>query len=220
MMETTEMASLYRKPIVKKNPKTGAKTKTYAKKWWGQYKDAQGKLKRVPLAIDKMAAQAMLAKLVQRTEREVAGLVDPTEDERKRPVAKHLEEFKSCLRNKGVTAKSVGEISTMLKKIAADRKWKRIGDISASGTLEFLGQLRRNGLSAQTYNHYLKAAKQFTRWLVSDRRTPTDPLVHLKRMNVQVDRRHDRRPLSREEFVRVLKAARTGNCPISRNVGL
>ena len=48
-----------------------------------------------------------------------------------------------------------------------------------NATLEFLGQLRRDGLSAQTYNHYLKAAKQFTRWLVRDRRTAFDPLAHL-----------------------------------------
>ena len=72
------------------------------------------------------------------------------------------------------------------------------------------GQLRRDGLSAQTYNHYLKAAKQFTRWLVRDRRTPTDPLAHLSRLNVRTDRRHDRRALSEEEFKRLIEAARGG----------
>jgi hypothetical protein len=71
--------------------------------------------------------------------------------------------------------------------------------------LEFLGRLRRRGLSAQTYNHYLKAAKQFTRWLVRDQRTPTDPLAHLSRLNVKVDRRHDRRALSEEEFTRLIR---------------
>ena len=48
-------------------------------------------------------------------------------------------------------------------------------------------------ISVQTSNHYLKAAKQFTRWLVRDRRTPSDPLAHLSRLNVRTDRRHDRR---------------------------
>jgi integrase/recombinase XerD len=57
---------------------------------------------------------------------------------------------------------------------------------------------------------YLKAAKQFTRWLVRDRRTPTDPLVHLSRLNVRTDRRHDRRALSDEEFKRLVEAARRG----------
>jgi site-specific recombinase XerC len=76
--------------------------------------------------------------------------------------------------------------------------------------LEFLGQLRRDGRSAQTYNNYLTATKQFTRWLVRDRRTLVDPLVHLSRVNVRADRRHDRRALSTEEFARLLDAARNG----------
>ena len=73
-----------------------------------------------------------------------------------------------------------------------------------------MGWLRHEGLSAQTHNHYLKAAKQFTRWLVRDRRTPFDSLIHISRLNVQVDRRHDRRPLSEEEFRRLVEAAHSG----------
>ena len=73
------MANLYRKPIVVVDPKTGEKTKTKSKKWWGQFKDASGRLRRHPLAIDKGAAQAMLNELVRKVEREKAGLVDPTD---------------------------------------------------------------------------------------------------------------------------------------------
>jgi integrase len=76
--------------------------------------------------------------------------------------------------------------------------------------LEFLGQLRRDGLSAQTYNHYLTTLKQFTRWLARERRLSFDPLVHLSRVNVRTDRRHDRRALSAEEFRRLIDAARNG----------
>ena len=90
------------------------------------------------------------------------------------------------------------------------RKWKFVGDINANAALEFLGQLRRDGLSAQTYNHYLRAAKQFTRWLVRERRASFDPLMHLSRVNVQADRRHDRRALSADEFGRLIDAARAG----------
>jgi hypothetical protein len=44
--------------------------------------------------------------------------------------------------------------------------------MTAGTAPEFLGELRRDGSSAQTYNHYLKAVKQFSRWLVRERRTP------------------------------------------------
>jgi len=205
------MASLYRKPVMITDPATGKKVKQKSKKWWGQYKDADGRLCRKPLAVDKTSANAMLNEIVKRVEREKAGLVDPTEEQHKRPLSVHIREFETYLANKDVTPKQKQETITKLKKMVDDRRWKMIGDISASGALDFLGQLRRNkGLSAQTYNHYLKAAKTFCRWLVRDRRTPTDPLAHLSRLNVQMDRRHDRRALSPDEFERLVKAARTG----------
>jgi site-specific recombinase XerD len=143
-------------------------------------------------------------------EREKAGLVDPTEEERRRPLADHLREFESYLRNRGVTPKQVQETLRMLQRLIDHRKWRLIGDITAGAALEFLGQLRQEGRSAQTYNHYLKAAKQFTRWLVRERRTLFDPLAHVARLNVRVDRRHDRRALSQEEFARLVEAARNG----------
>ncbi len=76
--------------------------------------------------------------------------------------------------------------------------------------LDLCRDLRARGRSAQTSNHYLKSAKTFTRWLVRNRRAPTDALAHLSKLNVNSDRRHDRRPLCEEEFSRLLDAARNG----------
>jgi len=204
------MASLYRKPVVAIDPATGQKTKRQSRKWWGQYKDAQGRLRRQPLSVDKMAAQAMLNGIVKRVEREKAGLIDPTDAERKRPLAQHVKEFEQYLENKGVGVKQVKEKISQLKKIAAGCKWKLIADVTPGSVLHFLSELRRGGRSAQTSNHYLRAAKQFTRWLVRDRRTIIDPLVHLARLNIATDRRHDRRAISSEEFQRLVDAARDG----------
>jgi site-specific recombinase XerD len=204
------MASLYKKPVIIRDPATGNRVKTKSRKWWGQFKDALGQLKRVPLAIDKMAAETMLNKLVQKVERERAGLVDPTDDQQKRPLFRHVEEFKSCLINKSVTPRQVMETIRKLQRMIDAGRWKFLRDVTAHSTLEFLGSLRRDGLSAQTYNHYLKTAKQFTRWLVRERRASFDPLIHLSRINVQTDRRHDRRVLSADEFDRLIDAARNG----------
>jgi integrase len=209
-MEKTKMASIYKKPVMIVDRSTGEKVKKASKKWWGQYKDAHERLKRVPLSVDKTAAQAMLNQIVQSVEREKAGLVDPSEKERKRPLAEHLKEFQSYLTNKGVTTKQMQETMAKLRRLFKDRRWLLIGHISAGGTLEFLGQLRRDGLSVQTSNHYLKAAKQFTRWLVRERKTLSNPLQHISRLNVRTDRRHDRRALSQAEFERLLTAARAG----------
>lgn len=80
------MASLYKKPIVTRDPKTGRKVKGKSRKWWGRYRDALDRDRRVPLAADKTAAQAMLNELVRKVEREKAGLVDPFEEHRNRPL--------------------------------------------------------------------------------------------------------------------------------------
>ena len=151
----------------------------------------------------------MLNEIVCRVEREKAGMVDPTDEQRKRPLAEHLADFQRYLKNKGVTP-SKSKRQWPDAEHDCDRNWKLIGDISASGALDFLGNLRDNGRSAQTYNHYLKSVKQFTRWLVRDRRTPIDPLAHLSKLNVSTDRRHDRRALTTEEFASLDRPARNG----------
>jgi integrase/recombinase XerD len=210
------MANLYRKPVLVTDPQTGQKVKTQSKKWWGQFKDAHGRLRRHPLAVDKMAAQAMLNEFVRQVEREKAGLVDPTDRERKRPLAEHLADFRRYKENRDIGAKQIAEVLRQLERIFKICKWRTLADLTAKSLLDFLGDLRKDkpdgerGASAQTYNHYLRAAKQFTRWLVRDRRLTTDPLIHLSNINTMADRRHDRRALTHEEFSRLLEAARTG----------
>jgi integrase/recombinase XerD len=205
------MASLYRKPIWSVDPATGTRVKKSSRKWWGQFRDGDGRLRRHPLATDKTAAQAMLSDLVKQAEREAAGLVDVTEEQRKRPLRQHLADFRRHLQNKGVTPKQLQTVISQVEKMAAAAaKWKFIGDITASGAMNYLGDLKQHGRSAQTRNHYLKSAKSFTAWLVRDRRTPTDPLMHLSRQNVAVDRRHDRRALSPAEFASLIEVARSG----------
>ncbi len=204
------MADLYKKKDKTTDPKAGKTVRTTSKKWWGKYRDATGMIRRVSLATDKGVAQMMLNEKVRQVEREKAGLVDPTDEQRKRPLSQHLTEFKRYLQNKGVTPKQVHTAINQIQSIVGRNKWKLIGDISASGTLEVVGELRRSGKSAQTSNHYLKSIKQFTRWLVRDRRAPADPLAHLSKLNVSTDRRHDRRALTIEEFGRLIAAAESG----------
>jgi len=204
------MASLYKKPVLITDPATGKKVKGKSKKWWGRLNYALGREKRVPLATDKRAAQAMLNELVTKVEREKAGIADPFEDHAKRPIREHINAYRAFLQHKGNTAKYVSEVVEKVRRIATGCRWSLITEMSPSDLQRYLADLRAGGLSVQTSNHYLRAAKQFSRWLVRDRRAQSDPLMHLSKMNVQVDRRHDRRPLSPEEFARLIDAAEHG----------
>jgi integrase len=204
------MASLYRKPIWKTDPKSGERVRANSRKWWGRYRNEHGVDRRVPLAADKAAAQAMLNALIVKAERRAAGTLDPFDDYAKRPLKTHIDDFEVYQRSKGNTEQHVSEVTTKIRKIADGCKWTFIRDVSASAVHRHLAELRTAGLSVQTSNHYLRAIKQFSRWLVRDRRMRDDPLVHLSTLNVKVDRRHDRRALTADEFSRLIDAAMCG----------
>jgi integrase len=69
---------------------------------------------------------------------------------------------------------------------------------------------RGRGIGAETSNHYLASIKAFTKWLVKDRRTDVDVLVHLSRQHADVERRHPRRALREEAFAKFIEATAAG----------
>ncbi len=210
------MASLYKKPVVITDPKSGERVKTKSKKWWGRYRDENGVERRVPLATDKAAAQAMLSEVVKKVERRAAGVVDRFDEHRKRPIGEHLADFERHLKAKDVSDEQVKLVTYRARRIVESCKAKMTNDLSASRVQAFLSDLRQEGTSIQTSNHYLRAIKQFTRWLVKDRRAGEDPLAFIAMLNVSTDRRHDRRPLSEAQLTALLNAAKTG--PVVRHM--
>jgi integrase len=206
------MASLYKKPIKVKDPKTGKMVKARSRKWWGRYV-CDGREKRVPLAGDKTAAEAMLRELVVKAEKRKAGIADPFELHRQRPLAEHLKDFKKSLEHKAVCQKHIKGVVKRAESIIEGCKWKLMGDMSGGPVQRYLADRRKakdDPLSVQTSNHYLRGIKQFSRWLVRDRRTNDDPLAYLAMLNVRTDRKWERRALSGDEFARLVAAAEAG----------
>ena len=204
------MASLFKKTRSATDAKTGRTVKRKSAKWWGKYRDAQDIIRRVPLATDKSAAQVMLNELVRKAEREMAGLVEPFEEQRKRPLREHLTDYEKCLRDRGSTKNYVNTTVQRVRDILTGCRFIYVGDVSASRVQGFLADLRSSGRSIETSNHYLRALKMFVRWLVMDRRTNDNPVSHLSSMNADTDRRRVRRPLSRREFDVLLQSAAEG----------
>jgi integrase len=211
------MASLYKKTRPKVDPNTGRKTKIKSAKWWIKYRDAEGIVRRVPGFTDKSATQQHAASLEREAELGRAGVRDPHKEHRKRPLSEHLSDFERHLRDKGDTETQVKLVMGRDRKIVAGCGFKFISDLSPSRVLGFLADLRSQGIAAQTSNHYLRAIKQFARWLVLDRRHNDNVLAHLSTMNVEADRRRIRRPLTPAEFERLIGSALSG--PVLRKMG-
>jgi integrase len=153
------------------------------------------------------------------------GVLDRGRAAGNRPLAEHLEDFVASLEARGVKqAQAVkARVAYILRACGAGR----LGQLSPSAVERVIGEIRdvgatarsrkKGGASLQTANHYLRAVKQFTRWLRRDGRTGEDVLAHLRGYAVALDRRHDRRALRDEELARLIHAAETGRMVLGVN---
>jgi len=203
------MASLIRRKykVKDKNGKTIQKQSPY---WYIDYKTAEGTRKRIKGFKDKGATAQLAARLEKDAELAQAGVIDKYAEHRTRSLAEHLDDFKSNLLSKGTTAQHGQLTGNRIGAILDGCRFVFIADISASKVLRYLAGRRRAGLSIKSSNDYLQAIKQFSRWLVADRRMPDNPLAYLSGLNVKTDRRHDRRALNAEEIERLIKTTAEG----------
>jgi hypothetical protein len=181
------------------------KVKKKSSKWYGHVPDNP---KPVPLSANKVAAQPLLAERVRKAELGRAGILDPFEAHRKRPLADHLTDWE-VLKARNNTGDYVALKVGRTRKVIAVCKFTFISDLSASRVEAALADMRREpSFGIQTSNHYLAPIKQFARWLEKDRRTAENPLAHLEGGNVNLDCRHERREMSDAELVYLLDSTR------------
>lgn len=180
-----------------------------ARKWCGEYRDGDGKVRRVALSTDKGIAKRMLDALERRAERERAGFVDRYDSHRLRPIAEHLADYHAYLAAKGGGPDHVARQVRRIESAVVACNLTRLRDLEASPVAAWLAGRRAAGdLGKVASNNYVGALKGFSRWLQRERRTPDDPLVGLRKLNPSDDLRRPRRVLSDEELARLLEAAK------------
>jgi hypothetical protein len=195
-----------------------------AQKWYGQYRNAEGKVVRVPLDKDKEVARRKLVKLVQEAKDIEDGIADPFKVHRATPLAEHLEAYHRSLQARGNCAEYVEMSIARVKAVLDGCGFARLSDLSGGRVMEFLADLRRPGrdlqnvthrpaISIGTSNGYLTAVKGFSKWLAKDRRAAFDVLGHLSLMNGKTDIRRRRRALSSLETQWLLDT--TGHSPFT-----
>ena len=144
-----------------------------------------------------------------------SGLLDRQGAEAVKPLSVHMADFKGSLEAKGNTQTYADLTYSRLTTVVDGCGFKTLGDIRADHVERRLAELREGtedkpGISAASSNYYLQACRQFTRWLVQNRRASENPLAHLRRLNTKTDRRHDRRALEVEELQRLIDTTRQG----------
>lgn len=195
------MAHLFKPTYTKVDPETGQRSSHSLRKWYAEFHDADGTRRRVALCEDRAAAQAMLADIIRNVERQIAGIIDPSTGYLKKPVKDTLEEYRRHLEGKARSEKHVSETIRLITRVLNEAQCKLLGDLqSAADALErSLTARLEDGVSHRTVNADLIAVRSFCRWLVAKKRILIDPTIGLEHLNVEADRRHERRALTEAE---------------------
>ncbi len=142
-------------------------------------------------------------------------VIDDRMSSASKPLTAHVNDFHASLLAKGNTAAHADLVKARASKLIGECHFTFWADVSASKVERVLSTFREDtaeqrGISRQTSNFYLQAAKQFARWMVADGRAGESPVAHLKALNVRTDRRHDRRALTADELQRLVTATYHG----------
>ncbi len=138
---------------------------------------------------------------------------DPYREHADRPVTEHVADWQRALEAGGCTAQHVDTVVGRVKRLVKGCKVSRFADIRPADVQAYLVKLRKDdernkkgrGFGTRTRNFYLKAAKQFCRWMVAERRARENPLAHLKgERGLQADLRRARDAFSEAELGRLL----------------
>ena len=180
------------------------------RKWYIDYIDGLGIRRRVAGFRDKQATEQRAAELERTSERERSGLIDRFAEHVKTPLVKHADDWAQSLVD-GERSKDHARLSAnRVRSILTASKAVFWGELDANRVKRYLAERRAGGLSIESSNHYLRAAKGFARWMVRSNRARENPLACLSLLNARTDRRHDRRALSADELRRILETTRNG----------
>lgn len=197
------MASLYKRK--------GRKGKD--DKWIIRWKDAETDTWRDKTGYaDKEASREMARRLERQSARRAEGLIDPLDEQRRRPIGEHVTDFIAKVtagnRAPGYVTQLRGRIDRIIGGVGA----KRLLELDPVKVGRFITDLRKakadDPVSSITKNEYTASIKALTKWAVEARRIAVDPLAALRRIEGKaIDPVHPRRALSPVEVGRLLDAA-------------
>ena len=131
------------------------------------------------------------------------------------PLTEHIADYRAASEAKGNTAKHVQLVAFRVQSVLDGCGFTFWTDIDATKVAAHLKRLRDGGddepgISRQTSNYHLGAAKAFCAWMVVSGRASESPVRHLKAINARMDRRRERCALKPDEMRRLHKAAEQG----------
>jgi len=136
------MATLIRRYVTRIDPKTGKRVRKRVKNWYGQYRDYEGKVHRVPLCPNRNAAQAMLVAIVKADRDRGSGLTTDFHSQIGRPTTAHLIDFEAYLANRGGSEKQVRLKIGRVRRVLQAAGVVTLADLTVSKVQHGLARLK------------------------------------------------------------------------------
>jgi len=189
----------------------GRRVTRTAKKWYVEYTDADGIVRRKAGFTDKGATQQFAADLQRQVERERAGIIDQKSIDLSRGLSaainQHVEAYRVYLQSSGVAAYHLVESMWRLRRVIADCRVARLADVKSEPVQAWQTLREAEGMGPRTRNTYTSSLRAFVRWCIADGRMASDPLVTLSKADESADVRRHRRALTEAELSKLLHVA-------------
>ena len=175
-------------------------------KWYIEYVDAQGRVRKRSGFRDKIATQQLAAKIEKQVERQRAGIVDVELDNLERLLTGHLDDYLDDLKRAGRSEMYIYTISCRLKKVFKACRWQVVTHVQIRSFTGWLREQARQGKAPRTQNQYIDTLSSFMAWMVRQQRAENNPIAHVSKADTTIKHRK-RRALSFEEIRRLLSVA-------------
>jgi integrase len=222
------MASLVKRTYKFTLPDGTTETREYGH-WTIQYRDANGKIKRVKGYADKSASKQLMAKIELQQARGEQVMVNPFKAANASAVSEHLADYIRSLESSGRDAMYCYIAKQRIQRVIDETGWTALPDITADSfgrwrdtakvnprTVGFRKSTeKKKTASARTLNQYLDTVRAFTNWAAGVKRMPGVPAGDGKMIAIALagvgkvtgETRRKRRALSDAEVVQLLTAA-------------
>jgi len=179
-----------------------------SRKWYIEYRDASGKLRRVPGFTDKFATEQWAAELERRAERERLGIIEVSHENLTAPIQSHLDDWLADLERQNRSPEYIRKVRSRIERLCKELHWVTLASIRPDALTRWVSRQIKAGLGDRTANHYIEAALAFCNWCVGERRLESNPLRQVKRIDKRdMETRKNRRALTEDELRRLLKVA-------------
>jgi integrase len=133
------------------------------------------------------------------------------------PLENLLEQFRTKMTADGTTARHIDVVLQQISTVFSDCEIDSLATIRREAVERWIAnEIKTKVRAVGTINNYIKAVKCFVQYLVDIDIFPSHPLKQIRKLNEELDRRKQRRAMTKEEIERLLFSTAHG---ITRKAG-